>query len=230
MTKYHVFIGNYGSGKTELSLHFARAAAKRKQKTLLIDLDIVNPYFRSGEKRQPLEKEGIRVILPPYACSNVDMPVVPADVASAFSGIYDTVIFDVGGDAVGAAALGQYYHFFEKEKNATQVYHVVNTKRPLSDSEERITTLLSEIQAASRLSVTGWIHNSNLAAETTLETILSGAKLLYHISQHTGIPIAYTAAMPEIMREFKKEALPLEMTGRYISLSPCMRPSWLDKT
>ena len=44
-----VLTGNYGSGKTEIALHLAETFAE-KEKTTLVDLDIVNPYFRSGEK------------------------------------------------------------------------------------------------------------------------------------------------------------------------------------
>ena len=45
MKKVYVFIGSFGSGKTELALNLAfRAAACGK--TELIDLDLVNTYFR----------------------------------------------------------------------------------------------------------------------------------------------------------------------------------------
>ena len=47
--KYVVLVGNYGSGKTELALNLALLSA-RDMRTTLVDLDIVNPYFRSGEK------------------------------------------------------------------------------------------------------------------------------------------------------------------------------------
>ena len=42
-------IGNYGSGKSELALNFAFKAAETG-KTELIDLDLVNTYFRLTER------------------------------------------------------------------------------------------------------------------------------------------------------------------------------------
>ena len=42
-----VLAGNYGSGKTELSLNLALKAAKTAS-TVLVDMDIVNPYFRAA--------------------------------------------------------------------------------------------------------------------------------------------------------------------------------------
>ena len=48
-TQYIVLAGNYGSGKTELALNMA-VQYSGQFRTTLVDLDIVNPYFRSGEK------------------------------------------------------------------------------------------------------------------------------------------------------------------------------------
>jgi len=38
-----VIVGNYGSGKTELSLNLALKMAERGEAVTLVDLDIVNP-------------------------------------------------------------------------------------------------------------------------------------------------------------------------------------------
>ena len=54
-----VLVGNYGSGKTEISLNLALKLARRGEKVTLVDLDIVNPYFRSSERTELLEKEGV---------------------------------------------------------------------------------------------------------------------------------------------------------------------------
>jgi DNA replication protein DnaC len=40
-----VLIGHFGSGKSEIAINFALEAIKT-QPTVLIDLDMVNPYFR----------------------------------------------------------------------------------------------------------------------------------------------------------------------------------------
>ena len=99
MKKITVLFGNYGSGKTELSLNMALAAKQTLDDVTLVDLDIVNPYFRSSEHRAMLESSGIRVIAPVYANTGMDMPALPPDIASAF--LSDCAVFDCGGDAVG---------------------------------------------------------------------------------------------------------------------------------
>ena len=123
--RFLVLVGNYGSGKTELALNRALEFAAKKS-TTLVDLDIVNPYFRSGEKADMLREAGIRVLMPTFALSTVDIPALPAEIQSVFELPCDHVIFDVGGDDTGAAALGRYAPSFAKYREQTHVALVVN--------------------------------------------------------------------------------------------------------
>ena len=116
--RFIVITGNYGSGKTELSLNLALYYAG-KGKTTLVDLDIVNPYFRTGEKAEMLQEAGIRVLMPTFAMTTVDIPALPPEIQSVFEVPSDRVIFDVGGDDTGAAALGRYFPSFMKERGNT---------------------------------------------------------------------------------------------------------------
>lgn len=107
LKKFIIIAGNYGSGKTEISLNLALAAAREGKRTMLLDMDIVNPYFRSSVKEEELEAEGIRVVKPCFANTTVDVPSLPAEIYSPFDLPLDRAIFDAGGDPVGASALGQ---------------------------------------------------------------------------------------------------------------------------
>ena len=53
--RIRIFIGHYGSGKTEFAVNYAMALSKLTSNVSLCDLDIVNPYFRSREKAVLLE-------------------------------------------------------------------------------------------------------------------------------------------------------------------------------
>ena len=101
-----VVVGHYGSGKTEIAVNMALTLASRAP-AMLIDLDIVNPFFRSAEVKPVLESRGVEVIHPTYALTGVDIPILPAEVERAFTTERFSV-FDVGGDDDGAAALGRY--------------------------------------------------------------------------------------------------------------------------
>ena len=79
-SRWIVLTGNYGSGKTEIALNLALDYVKAGQQTTLVDLDIVNPYFRSGEKAQEMQKEGVRMLMPTFALTTVDIPALPAEI------------------------------------------------------------------------------------------------------------------------------------------------------
>ena len=102
--RFLVITGNYGSGKTEISLNLALRAAET-EKTTLVDLDIVNPYFRTGEKAETLRQAGVRVLMPTYAMTTVDIPALPAEIQSVFEIPQDRVIFDVGGIVLNVAGM-----------------------------------------------------------------------------------------------------------------------------
>ena len=92
MKKVYVLIGNYGSGKTELALNFAINAAAEGGRTELLDLDMVNTYFRLTEHGKMTEMKEIRLVSPNYACSGIETLSLPAEVASAFDMDWDTVV------------------------------------------------------------------------------------------------------------------------------------------
>lgn len=98
MKEVIVLIGNYGSGKTELALNFAFRAAREGKKVELIDLDMVNTYFRLTDRGNLIKSREIRLVSPNYVHTSVETLSLPAEVASAFALDWDTVIFDVGGD------------------------------------------------------------------------------------------------------------------------------------
>ena len=57
-TCVYSFTGHYGSGKTEAAVNFAVKLKRQGRNTALIDLDIVNPFFRSADARELLETLG----------------------------------------------------------------------------------------------------------------------------------------------------------------------------
>jgi hypothetical protein len=183
-------VGNYGSGKTELSIALARRLRKQTDgRVALVDLDIVNPYFRSSEQKQLLEQEGIEVFMPSFAMSTVDIPALPAQIYGVFQQDFAHVVFDVGGDDTGATALGPYAPYFANVRDDTQVLYVVNAFRPFSDSADKIETLYRLIGEKSRLMVDGFIRNireilDTKSTGTSLSLIATGG-LAEYITSNT---------------------------------------------
>ena len=227
MKNVKVLIGNYGSGKSELALNFAIQAAARGERTELIDLDMVNTYFRLTERGKLVEQKEIRLVSPNYACSGIETLSLPAEVASAFVLEWDTVVFDVGGDDVGATALGRYHQdFVDLEPGALEVLNVVNIRRPLSGTVEKLIRLQEGMQSHSRLQITGMINNANLATETTVEELRDGYKMLREVSDRTGIPVAYTTGKKDLLDQFLSEGHDPKYIGKPIPIDVYMHRDW----
>ena len=99
--------GHYGSGKTNLAVNLAVDYAKAGERVTVIDLDIVNPYFRTADLSGLFDSYGIKLIAPQFANTNLDIPSLGFDMAAAVNGC-ERLVIDVGGDDSGAVALGQY--------------------------------------------------------------------------------------------------------------------------
>lgn len=215
-----VLVGNYGSGKTEISLNLALKLAARGEKVTLVDLDIVNPYFRSSERTALLNEHGIRVYAPSFAMTTVDVPSLPAEIQAVFADKTRRVIFDVGGDDTGAAALGQYKPYFDQD-DVTMLF-VVNAFRPLSGDPDSVCDLMHRIAARSRLTPNTLVNNANVSWETQEQDLLRGEELLKEVSARMNIPVGYLCAKQDIM-----ERLPENLTGERIQIDILMRPEWM---
>lgn len=227
MKKVYVLIGNYGSGKTELALNFAINAAAEGGRTELLDLDMVNTYFRLTEHGKMTEMKEIRLVSPNYACSGIETLSLPAEVASAFDMDWDTVVFDVGGDAVGSTALGRYHQdFVDLEPGSLEVLNVVNIRRPLAGTVEKIIHLQEEMQIHSRLKITGMINNTNLAQMTTPAELRDGYEMIKQVSEITGVPVLYTSGRKEMLDIFLAEGHEPKYIGTPMPIDTYMHRDW----
>ena len=104
LNKLTIIYGHYGCGKTNLSINLALDLARQGKRVTLVDLDIVNPYFRSSDYTPMLQEKGIKVVAPQFAGTNLDLPSLSAEIYAAFDTSSGYVIVDVGGDDAGAYA------------------------------------------------------------------------------------------------------------------------------
>lgn len=229
MKRYYVIIGNFGSGKTELALNMAFEAAKKGEKVTLVDIDVINPYFRSTERKPELEAAGIRLISPNFTSSGVEVPSIPPEIYSVFSDDSDLVIFDVGGDPVGAIAMGQYYWKFKELENF-EVWYVINIRRPLSPGVAENVEMIGKICGVSRLTVTGILNNTNLAHETTTADLFDGLEVTRQLTEATGLPVIGTIGTPEVLEAFLEEAkkrdIPEKLIGKPFPIERYMHRDW----
>lgn len=182
-----IVTGHYGTGKTEFSVNLALALAAEGARTALADLDIVNPYFRSRERRELLEGAGVRLIAASQALADADVPALPAELHAVLEDRSVRGVLDVGGDPSGARVLARYRPRILKEDY--QLLCIVNAARPEVRTAERSAEYLRAIEAVAGLRCTGLVNNTHLCGETAPEDIREGAALAEAVSQITGIPV-----------------------------------------
>ncbi len=185
-----VICGHYGVGKTNLSLNLAIDSSRRGEKTVLIDLDIVNPYFRSSDYSNVLSEYGIRTLGPVYANTNLDPPALPPGIAEAVE-TGERVIIDAGGDDAGSSVLGVFRSSISSSD--PDVLYAVNRYRSLTATAEEALQIMREIEKASGLEVTGIVNNSHMKDLTDPVLIADSVSFAERISSLSGLPLRFTA-------------------------------------
>ncbi len=219
--RIRIICGHYGSGKSEFSVNYIKNLKKHYDKVALIDLDVVNPYFRSREKAEELENEGIRVISSSIKGSNADLPSLAGDINVPILDKSYEVVIDLGGDSVGARVLGRY-----REDIANDSYDmlvVLNANRPETHTPQQAITYIKAIEESAGLKVTGIVNNTHLLKSTTIEDVMRGQKLAEEVAQELGIDVRYTACMENLAHE-----LPEELKDRYFPIGMHLRKEWMS--
>lgn len=217
-----IFAGHYGSGKTNIAVNYALMLAQSQKKVSIADLDIVNPYFRTKDSEEILNKHGIRLISSPYANSNVDTPALPADAYSVIHDESGCSVIDVGGDDRGALALGRYMPDILKQNNYEMIF-VINKYRYLTSTPNDTIGIMREIEASAGAPFTSIVNNSNLGEETVADDVISSVDYAEKVAELADLPIKMTAVKAELYEE---------LCGKIDDLFPIelyVRQSWLSK-
>ena len=214
MKKITVITGHYGSGKTNLAVNLAVKA----KKAAVVDLDVVNPYFRTADFRELFDNSGIKLVAPDFANTNLDVPSLQFDLIQLAKNS-ERLIVDVGGDDAGAFALGKFSEEFNSRYDVEMLY-VINQRRFLTKTTEEALELMSEIEKASRMKHTAIVNNTNLGAETTAEIIEKSVDFAREISEKSGLPIKFTTCPENLCEQLKIENI--------LPIKVYVKPIWAD--
>ena len=197
LTGIVIIVGNYGSGKTEVSINLAVHRKRAGIEVRIADLDLVNPYFRTREAKAPLANLGIDVVLPPEQYLQADLPILSPLVAGMIRQPGELTLLDVGGDDVGATVLATLEDAF-KDKSLS-VLQVVNPLRPFTETIEGCLKIRAEIEQASKLTIGGLIGNANLIDETTPDHIYDGYGFVKTLSEQSGLSLEFITIARELL-------------------------------
>ena len=207
----NIIVGGYGSGKSEVAVNLARFLVNDPSFDIrpisILDLDIVNPYFRSREAALELEKLGIKPINPVGSQFYADLPIILPQIRGAIQSTEGTIICDVGGDEVGARVLSSLATSFTRETYDMML--VLNINRPFTSNVEGTIKLIAEIESSSRLKFSSVISNTHLMDDTTVDSVLDGIKIAREVCQQAQLNFAFVSAEEKILAEIDSSKIDL---------------------
>ncbi len=198
-----LFAGHYGSGKTNIAVNYAKKIKENGFDTVIADLDIVNPYFRTKDSEKDLNSLGIELVCSELANTNVDTPALPKDIYRIIADKSKYVVMDIGGDERGALALGRYSEDILEENNYEMLF-VVNPYRPLTSTPEDAIEVMREIEAVAKIKFTAIVNNSNVGNDTTENDVISCDEYINKLKQLTGLEVVMTTATKTVAEKLQK--------------------------
>lgn len=212
-----IFVGEFGSGKTELAINYALQLKASGMDTAIVDIDLVKPYFRTREHSELLEANGVKVVTPDPRLSHADLPVLPQNLNQVLAQSTTKVVMDVGGGE-SAIALGQLKRHFDQY--SYQALLVINTKRPFTRDAQGIIQTLERIEQVSRLKISGLVSNTNLGSDTTAQHIYEGLTIVEEAARQLSLPVAWVV-VPDWLN------LTTEVKPPLFTLKPYTKYPWM---
>lgn len=169
-----IFVGEAGSGKTEIAVNFALALLPLTDREIhFFDMDQTKPLFRSRDVREMLEDNGIVFH---YEKQFADAPTMVGGVNETLADPDRIAILDVGGNDTGSRLIGGFSGWANAPRTIT--YFVINSYRPWSQDIGQIDVTLTAVLNAARIRLdnTAVISNPNLGRTTTAEEAVEGEK------------------------------------------------------
>jgi len=194
-----IIVGNYGSGKTEVSINLAANRKRAGMEVIIADLDLVNPYFRTREAKDQLSTLGIDVVVPPERYLKADLPILSPAVGGLIRNPHQLTLLDVGGDDVGATVLATLGDALRGRR--FRVFQVVNPSRPFTETVEGCLKIRDTIENSAKIAITGIVGNANLIDETTVADIYAGYEFVKLLSEKSRLPLEFITVDANLLSE-----------------------------
>lgn len=207
------YIGEYASGKSELSINRALDLKIQGHMVTLVDLDTVEPFYTLRPIKKMLEQEGLTVIgysrENSFGLGETGAMLNPAARWALWR--EGDIILDIGYGVFGAQTLNLVEG--ANESKELRVIAVVNYTRPMTNSRERIIEYINNLGRVDAI-----VANTHLGDQTTIDIIKKGNQEILAVAQKLNIPVAYMAVDENMMDSIKKQdfEVPVKFIHRYM--------------
>ncbi len=203
------YIGEYASGKSEMSINRALELKSQGRQVTLVDLDTVEPFYTLRALKSDLEQMGINIISfareQSFGLGETGAMLNPqARWALMNEG---DVILDIGYGVQGARTLNLVEGAYESPD--LEILAVINAARPMTNSAEKIIEYLNDLGRVDAI-----VLNTHLGDQTTADFITQGNAIILKSARQLGIPIAYRAVAENLRDVIPSE--PNEFPTKYI--------------
>lgn len=213
--KNFVFIGETGSGKSEIALNVAAMLQKRGGRSVhVFDLDQTKAMFRSRDAEQEMQALGITVHYMPQL---LDSPVMVNGIIPHLVRKDSASILDVGGNENAARMVGCLSDYLNGENTAA--IYVLNPYRPWSGSREEIRRTMETVLNACHIQQIYFVANPSVGLETTAEDVTAGLSQLKR-----DLPVEQLSAV--FVKEGLLSSLCVQSGVEYILLHPYLTYPW----
>lgn len=219
--RIRIITGHYGSGKSEFSVNYAiKLRGEIEGKLAISDLDVVNVYFRSRGMKDLLEEKGIHVIASSVDAPTLDIPALSAEIHTPLLNKDYNNIIDLGGDKVGATVIARYRDMIDDDDY--DMFFVVNANREKTQTAQEVMSYIDEIEAASKLKVTGLINNTHMLKATRIDDLKKGQDVCREVSKARNIPIRFVSCLDSLV-----DQIPDDFEGEIVPLALLLRDQWM---
>lgn len=210
----YLFLGHFGSGKTEVASAHAVSLVGGPLAPQLLDLDFITPYYRARDAALELQALGVDVVAPEGDLGRSDLPVVTARATQALALYEGPVVADIGGDE-GARVVGSLSGRLETGYHA---YMVVNPLRPGTGTPEAVAQYARWLEGVARLRFTGLINNANAGPLTEPGHVRDGLVHVQAAAALLDLPVVGSTARHDLVESLS------DLAVRPLTLR--MRPVW----
>lgn len=207
------YVGEYASGKSELSINRALDLKFQGHMVTLVDLDTVEPFYTLRPIKKILEEKGLAVIS--YSRENAfglgETGAMLNPAARWALWREGDIILDIGYGVFGAQTL----NLVEGANESTElrVIAVINYTRPMTSSQARIMEYINNLGRVDAI-----VANTHLGDQTTTDIIEKGNREILAAAQKLNIPVDYLA-VDEVMTGLIKQeefGVPVKFIHRYM--------------